>query len=100
MPFQSVPIDPVDEVDIKYTLRGLYLSVAPVWAEKDVSGVCAIRSVPYRVLSDGTIDKREDLATSISFSDIFKEAEQDAVFGAAFSSIFGALAIYIASKEI
>lgn len=95
MPILTTKPEQVTDANIPYDRLGIHLSIGPIWDETDVRGSMALRCVPYRVRSDGTVERREDLARGMSVSDIFEEAAQDPAFGLAFSTIFGAIQQYI-----
>ena len=86
--------------EIPYDRLGIQLAIAPIFKESDVEGTMALRVIPYRVLVDGKIDKREDLAKSISVADIFTESQTDPAFASAMAQIWTAIQGYIIAKGL
>lgn len=100
MPILSAVPTAIESPEISYDRLGVQLAVSPIWQEKDVRGTLALRVIPYRVLPDGRVDKREDLARSVSIGDIFEEATKDPSFATAMDQVWTALQAYILAKGV
>ncbi len=95
----SVPVEIVNP-DIPYDKLGIYMSISPVWGEKSIGGVASLRVVPFRVLPDGTIDKREDKARDLVIDNVFEEYAKDPVFAETMNQIWKGLQEYITHKQL
>lgn len=76
------------------------LAISPIIMENNIEAVMSMRCVPYRILSDGTIDKNEELAITINSGAVFAEAQQDPALAQAAASIWDALQSYLSAKGI
>lgn len=81
--------------EIPFDRLGVHLSIAPTWQPKDVSGTLSLYVIPYRQLPDGTVEKRDDLARSLSVGDIFEESARNPAFAQAMQTVWGAVQTYI-----
>jgi hypothetical protein len=76
------------------------LSISPIILDNHIEAAMSMRCVPYRVLSDGSIDKNEDLAVTINSGAVFEEASTDPALALAASAIWDALQAYLTAKGI
>lgn len=100
MPIITAAPEQITNPDIPFDKLGVHLSIAPIWQDKDVSGACSIRVVPYRKLPDGTVERREDKARMYSVADIFDESVKDPAFGAAMQKVWTGVQEYIVAKGL
>lgn len=91
---------PVAEPETAYDKTLISLAISPIIQGNDIEAVMSMRCVPYRVLSDGSIDKNEDLAVTINSGAVFTEAQQDPALAAAAQAIWDALQTYLSAKGI
>lgn len=91
---------PVAEPEIAYDKTLISLAISPIVMEGDIEAAMSMRCVPYRVLSDGSIDKNEELAVTINSGAVFAESAQDPALAAAAQAIWEALQTYLSVKGI
>lgn len=100
MPIITNNTESVKEPELEYNRLGIYLAVSPVWKEDDVSGSVSLRLVPYRKLSDNTIEKLETKTRDVFVADVSQKAVEDPEFATAFNTILEALQTYITTKGL
>ena len=76
------------------------LAISPIIIDNHIEAAMSMRCVPYRVLADGTIESREDLAETINSGAVFEEASTDPALAMAASQIWDALQGYLSAKGI
>ena len=86
--------------DIPYSKLGVSLSVSPVWHENDVEAAVSITAVPYRILPDGSIDKRPDLTWGFSTGQAFADAQTDPDLAAAAGGLMALIQQFVAAKGV
>lgn len=99
MPLTITP-RPVAEPETAYDKTLISLAISPIIQGNDIEAAMSMRCVPYRVLSDGSIDKNEELAVTINSGAVFTEAQQDPALAAAAEAIWNALQTYLSAKGI
>lgn len=91
---------PVAEPEIAYDKTLISLAISPIIQGNDIEAAMSMRCVPYRVLTDGSIESRDDLAVTINSGAVFTEAQQDPALAAAAAAIWDALQTYLVQKGI
>ena len=76
------------------------LAISPIIIDKHIEAAMSMRCVPYRVLSDGNIESREDMAQTINSGAVFAEAQTDPALAQAAAAIWDALQGYLSAKGI
>lgn len=99
MPLTITP-RPVSEPEVAYDKTLISLAISPILMEGDIEAAMSMRCVPYRVLSDGSIESRDDLAVTVNSGAVFAEAQQDPALAAAAAAIWDALQTYLVAKGI
>jgi hypothetical protein len=98
--FPTVDPIPVPQADTPYTGKLVWLSFSPNLSDpKTLDASAHIRTAPYRVLDDGTIDVApEQLHTKMSFASITAAAGQDPKLAAAVGTIAQAIKDYMGAQ--
>lgn len=99
MPLTITPRS-VAEPEVAYDKTLISLAISPIIQGNDIEAAMSMRCVPYRVLSDSSIESREDLAVTINSGAVFAEAQQDPALAAAAAVIWDALQTYLSAKGI
>jgi hypothetical protein len=99
MPLTITP-RPVAEPAVAYDKTLISLSISPIIHGNDIEAAMSMRCVPYRVLSDGSIESRDDYAVSVNSGAVFAESATDPALAAAAQAIWDALQNYITAKAI
>ena len=98
MPGLFPEIAPVTPDPTPYTGKLVYLSFSPMIRDGKTLDACAsIKTLPYRVLADGTIDVApESMAVHLNVGSIAEAAAKDAKLAAAVTAISQAIKSYMA----
>ena len=99
MPLTITP-RPITEPDVAYDKTLISLAISPIILEDHIEAAMSMRCVPYRVLADGSIESREDMAHTINSGAVFAEAATDPALAAAAAAIWDALQAYLTAKGI
>lgn len=99
MPLTITP-RPVAEPEVAYDKTLISLAISPIVVDNNIEAAMSMRCVPYRVLSDGSIDENEKLAVTINSGAVFAEAQQDPALAAAAQAIWDALQTYLSAKGV
>jgi hypothetical protein len=90
----------IPEPKTAYDKTLISLAISPIILETGIEAAMSMRLVPYRVLSDGSIESREDMAQTINSGAVFAEAQTDPALAMAASQIWDALQGYLSAKGI
>lgn len=90
----------VIEPEVPFDKLAIQLVIAPNWQPTRVGAAVVINAVPYRQLSDGTIEKLDSAARSINIGDAFVEAQTDPALAEAVTAIYAALEKFVAAKGL
>ena len=99
MPLTITP-RPVAEPDNAYDKTLISLAISPIIMDGDIEAAMSMRCVPYRVLADGSIESRDDLAVTINSGAVFAESATDPALATAAEAIWTALQTYLVQKGI
>jgi hypothetical protein len=100
MPFIISP-RVINEADIPYDKTLVALSISPiVVGEADIEATMNLTCTPYRVLTDGSIESRSDLAFSFLSGAVFAEAQTDPDLAVAAQAIWTAIQGYLTAKGV
>lgn len=90
----------IPHADVPYTMKGVQLSIGYRLDndsdEKRIVLSAHVRTVPIRVLPDGTFEQNEQMAVNKAFGDVEKDAATDPKLAAAVVAISGAIKAYMA----
>ena len=98
MPIVSTNPTAPSHPEIAYDRLGVSLAVSPIWQASDVEAAVSITAIPYRVLPDGSIDKRPDLQWTFSTGQAFADSANDPALAAAATSLMTAIQTFLAAK--
>lgn len=90
----------IKEPDNAYDKTLISLAISPIVMDSDIDAAMSMRCVPYRVLADGNIESREDLAVTINSGAVFEQAKTDPALAKAASRIWDALQDYLTETAI
>jgi hypothetical protein len=90
----------IPEPSTAYDKTLISLAISPIIQGDHIEAAMSMRCVPYRVLSDGTIESREDMAQTINSGAVFAEAQTDTALAQAAAAIWDALQGYLSAKGI
>ena len=90
----------IPEPKTAYDKTLISLAISPIILETGIEAAMSMRLVPYRVLSDGSIEAREDMAQTINSGAVFAEAATDPALAQAAAAIWDALQGYLTAKGI
>lgn len=98
--FPQVDPIPVVQINTPYTGKLVWLSFAPNLSDpKTLDASAHIRTLPYRVLEDGTIDQApESMAVNLSFGKLSEAAAKDPKLAAAVGAIAKAIKDFMGAK--
>jgi hypothetical protein len=90
----------IPEPKTAYDKTLISLAISPIIQDNAIEAAMSMRLVPYRVLSDGSIESREDMAETINSGAVFAEAATDPALAQAAAAIWDALQGYLTAKGI
>jgi hypothetical protein len=90
----------IPEPKTAYDKTLISLAISPIILDTGIEAAMSMRCVPYRVLSDGSIESREDMAQTINSGAVFAEAQTDPALAQAAAAIWDALQGYLLAKGI
>ena len=99
MPFTITPRE-IKDGEIPYDKTLINLAISPIIQESDIKAAMNLTCTPYRVLIDGTIESRPDLAMSFLSGDVFAEAVTDPALATAAATIWTAIHGYLTAKGV
>ena len=99
MPLTITPRQ-IAEPKTAYDKTLISLAISPIILDTGIEAAMSMRLVPYRVLSDGSIESREDMAETINSGAVFAEAQTDPALAKAAAAIWDALQGYLSAKGI
>lgn len=99
MPFSITP-RAIPDGELPYDKTLINLAISPIVQEGDIEAAMNLTCTPYRVLSDGTVESRPDLAFSFLSGAVFAKAQDDPALATAASAIWSAIQGYLTAKGV
>lgn len=99
MPFSITP-RPIPDGELPYDMTLINLAISPIVQGNDIEAAMNLTCTPYRVLTDGTIETRADLAFSFLSGAVFAEAQDDPALAQAATAIWTAIQGYLTAKGV
>ncbi len=98
----AITINPksIPDPTIAYDKALINLGISPLVNNNNVTATASILITPYRVLEDGTLDVRNDMAFPISYPDVFTAALTDSDLATALTTIETAIQVFLTAKGV